>query len=377
MRSFRTYWFLTTIVLSFFTFNGLSEAKHEKKKLPSAVVVGTVYCDTCFQADFSKTSHFISGALVAVECGGTSSKPSFREEVKTNEQGEFKIHLPFSVSKHVKNIKGCSVKLISSSEPYCAVASTAASSSLRLKSRKQGTHIFSAGFFTFKPLKQPTLCNQKPSFQKSKEFNSQKPLIPFPDNPTFPPPIQDPPTLPILPPIDQNHLPPLPQLPSLPPLPQLPPMPPLPGIPYFPPPAKKSMQSKFADTSKASKLSNGKVDRGQFFQPIPQNQLFPTPSPSPSPPTFGIPLPPNPFRPPSVLPPNPFRPPPSVFPPNPFQPLPPLINAPPLPNLTPSPPPSTPPAFPIPLPPFPFQPSPGFPGIPPAFSSSSSKKTVP
>jgi hypothetical protein len=42
------------------TFGGLSEGLDEKE-LPSAVVVGTVYCDTCFQRAFKETSHFISG----------------------------------------------------------------------------------------------------------------------------------------------------------------------------------------------------------------------------------------------------------------------------------------------------------------------------
>ncbi|GMP30816.1 hypothetical protein CsSME_00005305 [Camellia sinensis var. sinensis] len=102
MRSIRMSWYLINIIVLSFTFSSLSEAQHEKK-LPSAVVVGTVYCDTCFQEHFSKTSHFISGALVAVECRGTrSSTPSFHKEVKTNEHGEFKVHLPFSVTKQVK-----------------------------------------------------------------------------------------------------------------------------------------------------------------------------------------------------------------------------------------------------------------------------------
>uniref|UniRef100_A0A5B7BNG6 Putative Pollen Ole e 1 allergen and extensin family protein n=1 Tax=Davidia involucrata TaxID=16924 RepID=A0A5B7BNG6_DAVIN len=332
--------FLTIIILSF-TFTNISEARHEKK-LPSAVIVGTVYCNTCFQEEFSKTSHFISGASVAVECGDMVSKPSFHEEVKTNEHGEFKVHLPFSVSKHVKKIKGCSVKLIRSSEPYCAVASTASSSSLHLKSRNQGTHIFSAGFFTFKPLKQPNLCNQKPSFQNSKEFNSMKLA-------TFPPPIQDPPT-PFLPPIDQD---------IFPPLPQLPPLPPLPGLPNLPPLPTKRTQSKTSNSLKTSQLSNQKVTQPEFFRPIPQIPFLPSP-----PTAFGIPLPTNPFQPPpSILPPNPIlQPPPSILPPNPIQPSPPLINFPP------------PPAFRFPFPPLPFQPSPGFPGVP---AASSSKKTSP
>jgi hypothetical protein len=54
--------FLVIFFLICLAFNSPSEARPEKK-LPSAVVVGTVYCDTCFQEDFSKTSHFISGSF--------------------------------------------------------------------------------------------------------------------------------------------------------------------------------------------------------------------------------------------------------------------------------------------------------------------------
>ena len=54
-------WFVIIFFLSL-AFNSLSEAGHEKN-LPSAVVVGSVYCDTCFQEDFSKSSHFISGSF--------------------------------------------------------------------------------------------------------------------------------------------------------------------------------------------------------------------------------------------------------------------------------------------------------------------------
>ncbi|CAN6702330.1 unnamed protein product [Malus baccata var. baccata] len=54
-------WFFTVLFLvTALTFHTPSEASHEKND-PSAVVVGTVYCDTCFQEDFSHTGHFISG----------------------------------------------------------------------------------------------------------------------------------------------------------------------------------------------------------------------------------------------------------------------------------------------------------------------------
>ncbi|RDX64631.1 hypothetical protein CR513_56795, partial [Mucuna pruriens] len=114
-------WFLLVLFLSL-TYGSVSETSHHKK-LPSAVVIGTVYCDTCFQHGFSGRSHFISGASVAVECKAGKSVPSFKQEVKTNEHGKFKVKLPFKVRKHTKRIKGCTVKLISSNVPHCAVAS--------------------------------------------------------------------------------------------------------------------------------------------------------------------------------------------------------------------------------------------------------------
>ncbi|XP_048327217.2 proline-rich protein 4 [Ziziphus jujuba] len=348
--------YLLKIFFFILTFTYLSEARPQKNP-STAVVVGTVYCDTCFQQDFSKDSHFISGASVAVECkDGTSNETSFRKEVKTDNHGEFKVQLPFSIGKHVKKIEGCSVKLISSSEPYCAVASTATKSSLHLKSRKQGIHIFSAGFFTFKPLKQPNLCNQKPSIENSKGLNSNKASLPPVDDLSFPPPIQDP-TIPGLPPF--QYLPPLPTLPQLPPLPTLPPLPPLLGLPKFPPAQGKTNTESKVPTEKSSQksqLSDEKVVNPEFFFPVPP--ILP-------------PLIPNPFQPPPLIP-NPFQPPPLI--PNPFQPPPaPLLPFPPIPGLTPSPPP---PSLPFPFPPIiPFPPTiPRIPGTPPA-SSSSSKQT--
>ncbi|MED6207224.1 hypothetical protein PIB30_033818 [Stylosanthes scabra] len=322
-------WFLVILFLSQTFGSCLSEAGHDKKP-SSAVVVGTVYCDTCFQQDFSMGSHFISGASVAVECKDGISKPKFRKEVKTNDAGEFRVELPFSVSKHVRRIKGCSVKLVSSSEPYCAVASAATSSSIRLKSRKQGLHIFSAGYFSFKPLKLPNLCNQKPA--KDAAIGSVKELFLPPDiDPSFPSPSQDPNTN-----TPGSFLPTLPPLPKLPPLPLLPP---LPGVPT--PWPHKTKTSGNSDESLDQKLA------------APQDFILP-PNPLLPPPTTD----PNPFQPPPLIPgfPNPLQPPAAPRFPTPFQPpQSPFFAPPPVPGFTPSP-------FPF----LPLPPSPSIPGTPPA-----------
>ncbi|GMI69031.1 hypothetical protein HRI_000572400 [Hibiscus trionum] len=346
--------FLLTLVFSFFIFNGFSFSEgggHE-----SAVVVGTVYCDTCFHQDVPSATHFISGATVAVECkDGKSSRPSFRQQVRSNSRGEFRVRLPFSVSKHVKKIEGCSVKLIKSSEPYCAVASSATSSSLRLKSRKKGTHVFSAGFFSFKPLKQPFLCSQKPSVDGLKQLENKPSSSVHPDQflppPVLPPnPLLPPPVLPPNPLLPPPVLPPNPILPPpvLPPIPVLPP-PVLPPIPVLPPPV---------------------LPPNPVLPPLvlPPNPVLPPPVLPPTPLLPPPILPPNPFQPPPVPDiPNPLQPPPAPELPNPLQPPPaPLTpSLPPIPVLTP--PPSSPsPEFPFPLPPLPFPSIPTIPGPPPA-----------
>lgn len=54
--------FLIAIVFLSLRILDVSEAAHEEK-VPSALVVGTVFCDTCFKQEFSRTSHFISGPI--------------------------------------------------------------------------------------------------------------------------------------------------------------------------------------------------------------------------------------------------------------------------------------------------------------------------
>ncbi|CAL1392327.1 unnamed protein product [Linum trigynum] len=369
------FFFFFFFTFTFTTLSHTSEARHFPQNPTKAVVVGTVYCDTCFNNRFSKPTHFISGASVVVEC----KDGRFRREVKTNQLGEFSVELPFTVNREVKKIKRCSVKLLTSSDPYCAVASTATSSSLHLRSRNNklgsDSRIYSAGYFTFKPSHQPTLCSQNPT-TTSAGSNEQKDLSGFPavpspggggddDEPTLPPPVNTNPNGGVPPPeMNQNRLPPLPLLPRLPPLPTLP------RLPYLPPWPAKSFNKHEKPTlrqGEGDELSDQKSGRpgqpqGLLFPPI----LPPNPLQPPSPPS--LPLPPNPLEPPSLVPP--------ILPPNPLQPPPaPFLPIPPIPGLTPSPPP--PPVLPFPFPPPLLPLPPGFPGIPPAAHAAHKSKSNP
>ncbi|KAL8193446.1 hypothetical protein R6Q57_026581 [Mikania cordata] len=155
-------------------------ALYDATEVSEAILVGTVYCDTCLHQQFSRFSHFISGATVTVECGGSDGgKPRFREEVKTDVKGEFRVKLPFSASKHVDEVKLCSVKLVSSNEPDCALAvvSTATSSSIRVKAKTPENHVFSSGFFTFQPLEQPKRCQWESHENSNDEAIASLPLL--------------------------------------------------------------------------------------------------------------------------------------------------------------------------------------------------------
>ncbi|URE39917.1 Glycosyl transferase family 8 [Musa troglodytarum] len=234
-----------SLVLSlFFVFLCSSAARDAREQSPSAVVVGTVYCDTCFHQEFSKFSHLISGASVAVECGDAASGRGYSKVVTTNRQGVFGVRLPPRISKHVHLIESCSVKLLKSNEPFCAVASTATAAGLRLKSGRRGVHVYSVGFFSFKPLNEPELCYQKPVLEaeKQEQFSFFLPLPTVTFQPSPPQgaggfPLFQPPTLlppnPLQPPA--SVLPPSPSF-NLPPFPSstLPPALPFPRFPGVP-----------------------------------------------------------------------------------------------------------------------------------------------
>ncbi|XP_020103805.1 pollen allergen Che a 1-like [Ananas comosus] len=232
---------LAVILLYCCIFFCSSAAHHRvrKKHFAPAVVVGAVFCDTCFLRKLSESSRFISGATVAIECRrDESARPSFRKEVLTDRRGVFRIRLPAEVTKHVKSVRPCSVNLIRSSDPFCAAPSTAALLLHRFKSRWQAAdvRVLSAGIFAFKPLQRPEFCDRRRDRSSPEsEQNAEQPafFFPTPNFPFLPSPPSFLPPNPLQPP--PSVLPPLPFQPSPPPFVNLPPLPFL--TPPPPPPA--------------------------------------------------------------------------------------------------------------------------------------------
>ncbi|GJZ19285.1 augmin subunit 5-like protein [Tanacetum coccineum] len=337
-------------------------------------------------------------ALVGVECGGVG-KPRFHEEVTTNEKGEFRIKLPFEPNKQVNEIKGCSVKLISSNMLDCPVAATAASSSVWLKVKTPENHIFSAGSFTFQPLEQPKRCQIESHENSNDEYDASTTpeshgnsndvfgaLTPFPSPVVKQTAIELDDVADINDfgfPYDQFLPPPLvPSFPFQPPPNSM-------FTPNFQTPPDSTFTPNFQTPPSATFTPNFQTPPGSMFTPnfqTPPGSIF-TPNFQPPPDSmFDLDFKPPPdtmFNPVPVQPPpdsifNPFQlspptlipqpltpPPPSFFPSFPFPPLEPqpiVIQSTPPPSIpppSPPPPPTTPPGIMPPFPPFPFQPSPG------------------
>ncbi|KAJ6815410.1 pollen allergen Che a 1-like [Iris pallida] len=261
------------LLLALFCMFHCSASSHHEKKLSSAIVVGTVNCDmSSFGRDLSKSSHFISGASVAVECAG------FRKEIKTNRRGVFRVRLPATA---VDVPKGCSVRLIRSNEQFCSMASSSTSAELRLKSKRNGPlQVFSAGPAS------PAVAERKQFFFPPPiPFLPSPPIggLPLPPNPVLPPPI---PFLPS-PPIGGLPLPPNPVLPPPSLLPPVIPSPPpslLPPVIPSPPP---SLLPPFLPTPPPAPFVG--------IPPLPP--LIPPPSMPPPPASIFPPFPPNPLFP--------------------------------------------------------------------------------
>ncbi|KAJ3673609.1 hypothetical protein LUZ60_005601 [Juncus effusus] len=265
-------------------FNRINGGKNNHEP-SSVVIVGTLFCDACFEQDFSKSKHLISGASIEVECKDSSKNTVFRKTSLTNRKGVFKFNLPPEMSKNMKSINDCSIDLIKTNHATFCDASTSLSatsaSGLHFKSkRKNDISVYSAGFFTFKPLKQPLTCDQKIA-QPAFDFFPPNPFappniggVPVPGNPFQPPNIggipfpgfQPPPIIPGIP---------IPQNPFQPPPPSI-----LPPIPGFQPPPPPSIIPTIPGFQNPSPPPGFNLPHLPFLNP---------PPPPPPPPVFQIP----------------------------------------------------------------------------------------
>lgn len=148
-----------------------------------------------------------------------------------------------AVSGNGREIKSCLVKLLRSSHPFCSAASLATSAAFQRKSTRSDVRVFSAGFLSFSPMKQPYFCDQERRSSASVRYSlsdrkttgssflvmPQIPFLPSPPNiggiPLPQNPFQPPPSI----------LPPLPFQPSPPPFVTIPPLPNVPALPNVPP----------------------------------------------------------------------------------------------------------------------------------------------
>ncbi|KAG9135523.1 hypothetical protein Leryth_021963 [Lithospermum erythrorhizon] len=275
------------------TFSEASRVLHDEKKHPYALVIGSVFCDTCSQHAISKnpnpTHYSISGALVAIDCADINEPGTqFTKQVKTNEHGEFQVHVPLSLNK-IK--KGCSVKLINSNDPNCDVSSNPTTTSLsklfHLKSKNdQEKTIYSAGILSFKPSKHPQLCKKK---QKPMIHNLKKMTLQVPNNDDK---------------LSKTQFGIFPPIPFLPPPSILPPVIPSPPSSIFPPLTPAPPPSIFPPIFPSPPSPPTSIFPPVTFPPVPGFTPLSPPPPPPSP-TLPVPLPPLPFPP---LPPVPVFP---------------------------------------------------------------------
>ncbi|CAL9048131.1 unnamed protein product [Musa banksii] len=121
------------------------------------MVVGTVYCDTCFHPENCRSPP-ISSQSVRRRCEQAPATGRWRRRTSG---GVFRD----PAATEDKQATPPDPSLLGKTDdeeprPFCAVASSATTAGLRLKSWSHGVHVYSAGFFKFKPLDQPELCHR-------------------------------------------------------------------------------------------------------------------------------------------------------------------------------------------------------------------------
>ncbi|KAM7257629.1 hypothetical protein ACFE04_013370 [Oxalis oulophora] len=209
-------------------------------------VVGAGQCQDCVASNI-KTTHAFSGIRVTIVCKGENGELATQGEGELDEQGKFKVSLPYNFVKDSKLKEKCSTQLSSASGKPCV-----ASDGLKIKT-SDNQQIFE---LTEKLKFSSQVCTSKffwhhkhspfpklPPFPKYSHPKFTFPPLPpkhFPHihkKPPTPTPVYKKPCPPT--PIYKKPLPPVPVLKPLPPIPKVPifhkPLPPIPKIPIHKP----------------------------------------------------------------------------------------------------------------------------------------------
>ncbi|KAH6832062.1 hypothetical protein C2S53_007980 [Perilla frutescens var. hirtella] len=222
----------------------------EAQPQPRITVLGSVYCDVCYDNTFSNHSYLLPGVDVNVECKvkGKEEMISFSVSVNrsTDRYGMYRLEIPIPIPIPIRDHQDhqyhhqdpttttvhyyysfCEATLINTSNINngCTLPTrTKAKASSEIRS---AVNIINALSYR-PPRRNATLCGEgkgKAADDADSNWNSSKFFLPY-----FPPYVFPWPPFPQLPP-----LPPFPQLPPLPPLPPFPQLPPLPPLPQLPP----------------------------------------------------------------------------------------------------------------------------------------------
>jgi hypothetical protein len=102
-----------------------------------------------------------TGALIAVECGLNRKTITTSIIGETDENGEFKVELPYSIFHSADQLNKCWVRPRNSPYDSCRIPSKSAPSKLTLQSSYNGVLTYSAGSFSYRHETVPPSCYRK------------------------------------------------------------------------------------------------------------------------------------------------------------------------------------------------------------------------
>eukprot|EP00249_Psilotum_nudum_P028967 c39016_g1_i1 orf=1-621(-) len=121
------------------------------------VVKGRVYCDVCASGYFTKSSSYIEGAQVAVECTSKDGIPTLSTQGKTDSDGVFEITLH---GDHENEL--CAARLVHSPSESCNVLTDRAVAPVHLiRNAGLAVNVITTGPFSYKPQEPVSACRSE------------------------------------------------------------------------------------------------------------------------------------------------------------------------------------------------------------------------